>query len=221
MMYCKNCGIHFRGKYGRCPLCKGELTGTPEKDGNVFPVIPPRRKTGRPLLIWLAFGSVAAAAVSTAVNLILPSGGWWFLFVLGGVGSLWLSLALVLKKKRNIPKTILWQVGLLSVLAFVWDLFTGFRGWSLDYVFPILCTGSMTAMAVIAKVRKLDIQNYILYLIIDCVFGLLSFALLVTGRIRTVVPSAVCFASTIIFLAALLFFEGKALLAEIQRRFHL
>ncbi|WP_444641627.1 DUF6320 domain-containing protein [Caproiciproducens sp. R1] len=221
MMYCKNCGIHLPGKYGCCPLCKGKLTGTPEEAGNVFPMIPPRRETEQILLVWLAFGSVAAAAISTAINLILPSGGWWFLFVLGGIGSIWISLALVLKKRKNIPKTILWQVGLLSVLAFVWDRFTGFHGWSLDYVLPILCTGAMNAMAVIAKVRKLDIQNYILYLIIDCVFGLLSFTLLVMGKIHIIIPTLVCFVSTIIFLAALLFFEGKALLAEIQRRFHL
>ena len=221
MLYCKNCGIRLPGKYVRCPLCKGELTGSAEENGNVFPPIPPRRETGRSLLVWLAFGSVAAAAISMAVNLILPSGGWWFLFVLGGIGSVWLSLALVLKKRRNVPKTILWQCGLLSVLAFVWDLLTGFRGWSLDYVFPILCTGSMIAMAVTAKARKLNIQSYILYLVIDCVFGLLSFTLLVMGKIQVAIPSAVCFASTVIFLAALLFFEGKALLAEIQRRFHL
>lgn len=221
MLYCKSCKIRLPGKYCRCPLCKGELTGTPEENGNVFSVIPQRRETGRTLLIWLAFGSVAAAAISTAVNLVLPSGGWWFLFVLGGIGSIWISLALVLKKRKNIPKTILWQVGLLSVLAFAWDLLTGFRGWSLNYVLPILCTGSMVAMAVIAKVRKLNIQNYILYLIIDCVFGLLSFTLLAMGKIQIIIPSAICFASTVIFLAALLFFEGKVLLAEIQRRFHL
>lgn len=221
MLYCKSCKIRLPGKYCRCPLCKGELTGTSEGNGNVFSVIPQRRETGRTLLIWLAFGSVAAAAISTAVNLVLPSGGWWFLFVLGGIGSIWTSLALVLKKRKNIPKTILWQVGLLSVLAFIWDLLTGFRGWSLNYVLPILCTGSMVAMAVIAKVRKLNIQNYILYLIIDCVFGLLSFTLLAMGKIQIIIPSAICFASTVIFLAALLFFEGKVLLAEIQRRFHL
>lgn len=101
--------------------------------------------------------------------------------MLGGIGSIWISLGLVLKKRKNIPKTILWQVGLLSALVFVWDWFTGFHGWSLNYVFPILCTGTMIAMSVIAKVRKLNIQNYILYLIIDCVIGFLSFTLFGTG----------------------------------------
>ncbi len=105
-------------------------------------------------------------------------------------------------------------------MAYLWDLFTGFHGWSLNYVLPILCTCAMVAMSVIAKIRKLDIESYLLYLIMDCVFGILSFTLLVIGKTSVVIPSAICFASTIIFLAALLFFEGKTLFAELQRRFH-
>jgi hypothetical protein len=221
MLYCKNCRIRLPGNYKRCPLCQGDLAGEADGTGNVFPVIPPRVGADHALTVRLAFASVVLAAVCTAVNLILPSGGWWCLFVVGGIGSFWISLTLVLKKRKNIPKTMIWQVGVLTVLAYFWDRVTGFQGWSLDYVFPILCTSAMVAMSVTAKIRKLDIQNYILYLVLDCVFGILSFALLVMGKITVMIPTAVCFASTVIFLAALLFFEGKALLAEIQRRFHL
>ena len=220
MLYCKNCKIHLSGKYRRCPLCKGDLTGEAEAE-NVFPAVLPRTGTHHALFAWLAFGSVAAAAICIAVNLILPSGGWWVWFVVFGIICSWISLALVLKKKANIPKTVLWQVGVLSLLAYIWDRFTGSRGWSLNYVFPILCTSAMVAMSVIARVKKLDIQNYIFYLVIDCIFGVLSFTLLAVGRITEVIPSAICFASAIIFLAALLIFQGKALLSEVQRRFHL
>ena len=221
MLYCKNCKVHLSGKYVRCPLCKGDLAGETDQADTIFPPDPPRVETNHALLTWLALDSVAAAAVCIAVNLIFPSGGWWFMFVVFGIVSFWISLALVLKKRTNIPKTVLWQVGLLSVLAFIWDRFTGSRGWSLNYVLPILCTSAMVAMSVIARVKKLNIQNYILYLVIDCVFGILSFTLLAVGIVTEVIPSAICFASTIIFLAALLIFQGKALLAEIQRRFHL
>lgn len=209
------------GKYQRCPLCQGDLTGEADQNGSRFPNLPLRAEVNHVFLAWLAFGSAAVTAVCIAVNLIFPAGGWWFLFVLGGVCSSWISLMLVLKKRKNIPKTILWQVVILSLLAFLWDWFTGFRGWSLNYVLPILCTCAMIAMSVIAKIRKLDIQDYILYLVIDFVFGILSFALLVMGRIQVIIPSAICFAATIIFLAALLSFEGKALYGEFQRRFHL
>lgn len=220
MLYCKSCKIRLLGKYRRCPLCKGDLSGEADAE-NVFPTVLPQMETHHALFAWLAFGSAAAAAVCAAVNLILPSDGWWCGFVICGIISSWISLALVLKKKANIPKTVLWQVGILSLLAYVWDRFTGSKGWSLNFVLPILCTSAMVAMSVIARVKKLNIQNYIFYLVIDCVFGILSFTLLAAGKITEVIPSAICFASTVIFLAALLIFQGKALLAEIQRRFHL
>ena len=221
MLYCKNCNVHLSGEYARCPLCQGHLTGEADRGENVFPAVPPGAQVPHALLARLAFGSVVAAAACIAVNLILPSGGWWFLFVVGGILSLWISLALVLRKRRNIPKTILWQVGALSLLGYLWDLSTGFQGWSLDYVLPILCTSAMVAMTVIAKARRLEIQDYIFYLAIDCVFGVLSFTLLAAGKIGETIPSAVCFASTLVFLAALLLFQGKSLRAEFQRRFHL
>lgn len=220
MLYCENCKVRLQGKYARCPLCQGDLTGAEDPGENVFPVVLSRAQKYRRLLTWLALGSVVASAVSVAVNLVIPSGGWWSLVAIGGILSFWISLALVLKKRMNLPKTILWQVGVLSLLAFFWDRFTGFQGWSINYVLPILCTSTLVAMFVIAKIGKLEIQNYIFYLVVDCIFGILSFALLAAGKITVVVPSAVCFATTIISLAFLLLFQGKALAAEMQRRFH-
>lgn len=221
MLYCKNCKISLPGNYKRCPLCKGELTGKAEEYGNAFPTIRPSDAAEHRLLNFLAFCSVAGTAVCTAVNLALPASGWWFQFVIGGVCCFWICFLLVLKKRKNLPKTILWQVGILSLMAYLWDWFTGHQGWALNYVFPILCTGAMVAMFVIGKVRKLNIQDYILYLVIDCIFGILPLTLLLTGKLSVILPSAICFAAAVIFLAELLLFEGKSLLAEIQRRFHL
>jgi hypothetical protein len=79
----------------------------------------------------------------------------------------------------------------------------------------------MLALTVVARVRSLDIQDYILYLMISCVFGIISFVLILTGAVRVVIPSAINFCAAVVFLAFLLFFEGKALWAEIQRRLHL
>lgn len=221
MLYCKNCRVRLPGKYDRCPLCQRDLTGHAEESGNVFPIISSPKSTHRSILAWLAFASVAASAICAAINLVLPEGGWWFLFVAGGIGSFWITLAVVLKKGKNIPKTILWQVILLSILTYSWDLLTGFHGWSLNYVLPILTTCAMVAIFAIAKARRLDIQDYIFSLILVSVFGLLSFILLILDRISVVIPTAICFASSIIFLASLLSFESKALIAEMQRRFHL
>lgn len=222
MLCCEHCQVSLPGEQNRCPLCQNKPVGTPDSSGNRFPNLAQSRPTvSRLLLAWIAFGSVCAAAICMTVNMIMPAGGWWSLFVIAGIASLWIDLAIVFKKRKNLPKNILWQVAAVSLIAFLWDLLTGLKGWSLDYVLPILCSCAMIAMTVVAKARKLDIQDYILYLVIDCILGIVCFILILTGTVHVVIPSAVSFSASVVFLAFLLFFEGKALWAEIQRRLHL
>jgi hypothetical protein len=160
-------------------------------------------------------------AICITVNITVPAGGWWSMFVLAGVVSLWVDFAVVLKKRKNLPKSIIWQVIAVSLIAFLWDLFTIYKGWSLEYVLPILSASAMLALTVVAKAQRLDIQDYILYLMIACIFGIVSFVLILTGMVRVVIPSAINFCGALVFLAFLLFFEGKALWAEVQRRLYL
>lgn len=221
MLRCEHCQVDLPGEQNRCPLCQNKPAGIPDSTDSRFPHLPQSQRTtvGR-ILAWGAFGSACVVAISTTINLIMPAGGWWSLFVVAGIASLWIDFAIVLKKRKNLPKNILWQVAVVSLIGFIWDRSTGFNGWSLDYVLPILCSCAMIAMSVIAKVRRLDTQDYILYLVIDCVLGIVSFVLILTGMVHVVIPSAISFGVSIIFLAFLLFFEGKALWAEIQRRLH-
>lgn len=222
MLRCEHCQVDLPGKQNRCPLCQNKPSGTEDSSGSRFPSLPESRLTvSRILMVWSAFITFCAASICISINLILPDGGWWSLFVLAGIASLWIDFALILLKRKNLPKNILWQVAVVSLIAFLWDIFTGFRGWSLNYVFPILCSCGLVAMTVVAKARRLDIQDYIMYLVIDCVLGIVSFVLILTDAVRIVIPSAISFGLSIIFLGFLLFFEGKALWAEFQRRLHL
>lgn len=220
MLHCDHCAIDLPGTPKLCPLCQSKPSGSPDESGNRFPSLPSRR-IDRRLLAWMVFGSISVAAICVTINLILPAGGWWFLFVLAGIGSLWVEFLIMLKKRDNLPKSILWQVAVVTLIACIWDWLTGFKGWSVDYVLPILCTCAMVSMTLIAKIRRLHIQDYVLYLVIDCILGMVSFVLILTGSVRIVTPSAICFGASVIFLASLLSFEGKALWEEFQRRLHL
>ncbi|GHU93550.1 hypothetical protein FACS1894208_03200 [Clostridia bacterium] len=222
MLRCEHCRVELPGEQTRCPLCQNKPGGTPDGSESRFPrLIGARQKISRTLLAWAAFVSVCAAAVCVTVNMIVSTERWWSLFVIAGIASLWIDIGLVLKKRKNLPKSILWQVVAVSLIAFLWDLLTGYAGWSLDYVLPILSSAAMFAMTVVSKARKLDIQDYISYLLISCILGIVSFILILTGAVSVVVPSAISFGASIVFLAFLLFFEGQALWEEIQRRLHL
>ncbi len=220
MKSCPRCGVTIRQNPARCPLCQGDLSGGAE-EVRVFPVVQSVRRRHRVLLRLMIFGTIVAAVICGAINLSFPSGGWWSLFVAAGLASFWLSFAFVASKRGNIPKAILWQVAIISFLAVAWDFATGYHLWSLNYVVPILCTCAQGAMAVSARILRLEIQDYILYLVLDSLFGIIPLAFILLDVVNVVLPSAVCVAVSIISLSALWVFEGAALRAELRGRMHI
>ena len=139
MKYCEKCRVSVPGDLHTCPLCQGDLSGLGEAGRTAFPVLPASQSLHKGLLRLIGLGTIAAAAVCIAVNLSLPQSGWWSVFVVAGVISFWLTFWMVVKKRGNIPKAILWQVGLISALALLWDWWTGGRlSWSVDFVIPLL-----------------------------------------------------------------------------------
>jgi len=170
-------------------------------------------------LLFLA--AAAAAAVCGAVLLCAPRYSWPALSVLGGVGSGCLSVGIAVRKRKKPFKAVFWQICVLSVLAVAWDYGTGFRGWSLDFVLPILYACTMLAMAVTARLLRLQVQDYLVYLMMDILLGLLPLLLLVSGALRAAYPAAVCVSVSLILLAVLVLFEGPALRGELRRRLHL
>lgn len=220
MLYCDKCKISLTGAHKQCPLCQADLTGAPETTGTELPAFPLGEGPHYVLLRLIALATVAAAAVCVAVNMSV-GGDWWSAFVVSGIASLWLTFGVVVKKKENLTKSILWQAFVISLLALAWDWWTGFHGWSIDYVLPILLTCSLIAMSVTARLMRLRVEDYILYLVLDGLCGLIPLILVLSGAVNVVYPSAVCVAASVIFLAALLLFEGKALRDEMVRRLHL
>jgi hypothetical protein len=143
------------------------------------------------------------------------------MFVIAGLASLWLSFLTINRQWWNIPKNIFLQLFVISILVFLWDIFTGFNKWSIDFVIPILFSCSMIALAVFAKVRKLKVEDYIIFLVIISVISIFSLLLIIFHAVSIIYPAMICFTLSIISLAFLLLFEGRALLHELQRRMHL
>lgn len=54
----------------------------------------------------------------------------WFWFAAAGSFCAWLVVMVAYTKRRNILKNEMWQLLLITVIAVLWDIFTGWRGWS-------------------------------------------------------------------------------------------
>ena len=219
MKYCNNCNVSVVGKRKICPLCQGRLTGDKAQE-EVFPKISFVYREHTMFFKVMMLISIIIGTLSLGLNILLPSTGAWSLFVLGGLGSVWASLITAINQRKNIPKNIVYQVMTISVIGLLWDLLTGWRGWSINYVIPLVCIFAMISMAIISKIRKLHIEDYILYLIIDGLFGIVPIIFIILGFLDVLYPSVICIATSIISLSTIIIFEDKSLIAEIKRRLH-
>ncbi len=219
MLTCEKCGVRVIGSSPRCPLCQGPLTG--EAVADVYPDIPLAGKPHRLLLRLLALATVIAAVVCAALLLCLPEHRAAALAVLAGLASGWLTVGIAVKKRGKPLKAVFWQVCVLSLLVLAWDRGTGGRGWSLDLVLPILYICTMLAMALIARILRLRAADYLLYLVLNILLGLVPLLLLLCGVLRLVYPAVICAAVSTVLLAVLILFQGPALRDELLRRLHL
>ena len=209
MLYCKNCGVFVEGNPEHCPLCQGELEGKAES-GATYPQIAPK-KSFFSLSVKSAVMLTAAAVVICAVTyyrITRVPFGWW-VYVAAGAASFWFSFSVAVKRRGNIAKSIFFTTLAAAIISILWDLGTGWKAWSLNFVLPIASLSAMLAMAVIARIQNLPIEQYIYYLILDIIFGIIPLILIICG------------AASVLSLCALLIFNGKALKAEIIRRTHM
>ena len=223
MKNCAKCKVTVTGAGTRCPLCQGGLqeNGEPDVRGAIFPNIPDTLHKHSLFFRILILVSVAAVVICGVINLILPEHGWWSLFVLAGVVCGWISLAVAFHYRRNVPKSILYQVVVVCVLTTLWDYWTGWHGWSIDYVIPITCVVAMLVLAITARVFKLNLGSFIMYFTISALFAIVPVIFYVRGMLQVVYPSLICVAGSIISLAALILFEGDNMRKELKRRLHL
>ena len=220
MRYCRNCNVYIREEHDKCVLCENKLEGSKGKSENIFPEIPPFYESHLALRIMM-FISIVALVVSFSINIIFPSKiNWPILFMLAVI-SIWVGLIIIVQKRYHIPKKIIWQVIIVSILAVFWDYQTGWRGWSLDYVIPIACVSAMIIMYITAKIMKLSVSDYVTYIFLAGIFGIIPVLFIVFNLVDTVYPSIISIGCSIILLSAIFIFQGKEIKLEITKRMHI
>lgn len=221
MQFCNRCKVKITGNKHFCPLCQGELEGEGEVQSEIFPKTKPKVAPDFLFLRLITFGAIALAVVSAALDVMIPTSVHWSLPVIGGVACAWVALAIAVTKKHNILKNIVWQLFIGTPIAVLWDVFTGMNGWSLDYVIPCACVAAMLTMGILARIMKIPSKEFIIYLVMDAVYGIVPLIFLLTGIINVTFPSVICVACSIISMAALLLFKGRVIKSEITKKLHL
>lgn len=221
MLHCENCKVLIKGDHKVCPLCGGIVLEKEESNEEVFPYIPTIYQEFNLFIRTMILISICAVIISFAVNAIFTRESRWSFLVAAGILCMWISMFFIIRKKNNIPKTIVWQVALIGILSVLWDRSMGWRGWSIDYVIPAVCVGAMIVMAISAKLLKIGVRDLIIYLFVDGIFGFVPIIFLLFGGLHVHYPSVICVAASAISLSALILFEGDNMKAELNKRMHI
>ena len=176
------------------------------------------KKENQRIVQTFSFLCLAIAVACGMINFMTAGMLNWFWFAGAGCACAWLVVMVAYFKRRNILKNEMWQLLIISVIAIFWDWFIGWRGWSVDFVLPFGALAVQFSIPVIAKVNRLEREEYLFYLIQAGVAGLIPIVLVWTGIVRLVYPSVVCAGISFLTVAALFIFCLKDTLQEFHKK---
>ena len=148
---------------------------------------------GKKVLQIFTFCCIAAIVISMMTDIIISPGVHWSVFVAAGCATMWLTMAVGYVKRFNLLKNAAWQLLIMSGICVLWDLGTGWRGWSVNIGIPDICLLIQVVMLIISRIRSLSPREYMIYYVMAAVYSMiLPLILLVTGVIHYRTPSVIC-----------------------------
>ena len=176
------------------------------------------RKADKKILQSFTFVCIAVAVICSMINYMMDDALNWSWFAIAGCTCAWLVVSVAYKKRRNILKNEMLQLILVTLLGVGWDLYTGWHGWSLDFLFPFGALAVLGSIPVIAKVRHLEQAEYLFYLIQAAMAGCIPAVLVWTGLVHIHAPSIFCAGISFLVLAGLFLFQQKDTLREFRTK---
>ena len=181
-----------------------------------------REKPSRAALMGLrifTFTCTAAVVLCWMLDYLLTPGTWWAGYVTGGVFCTWLLIMVGFRKRKNPLKNGMWQLTIVSAGSVLWDIFTGWLGWSVDYVIPLAALVTLLSMVIVSAACRMEAAEYLFYLAQAGAFGLIPFILLAADVVSVPYPSVICAGVSLLFLLGLVIFKGKEFVREIKKKF--
>lgn len=219
MTRCDACAVEVEGLWTACPLCAGPLTGQAAPDP--FPAVPlefSRRRVLRALFLTslaLILASFLAQLFFNRVSISALRAVWL------GIASMWLVVLMAVRKRRNVAKGTVYLVVLVCLVSTYWDYLTGWHGWALAYVVPIVCGSAIIAVLITVHLMRMAVGEHIVYSGLTVLLGLVPILFLFLGWVTPQLPSAICGALSCLALVVLQIIGGSAVRPELAKRLHL
>ena len=220
MNKCKKCNVVILDDTDRCPLCKHVLESDGIPGESRYPDAIATARKFRFVENLVLFISIVAECLLIAINFQVDREVAWSL-VIGIIllyGNVVLRMA-ILGKSGYLAKTVC-LVLLAIVMLLGIDYLTGYRRWSLDYVFPGGIIAIDLALFILILINRRNWQSYMMLQIFLILMSMIA-VILAGVKVITFPYPAFCAlaASSFLFLGTLIIGDVRAR-TELKRRFH-
>ena len=218
MKKCPHCQSDIQGDWEYCPLCRHELIKLePNGERDPFPKVPLSFNRRKALYLLTSY-SVVLVFLFFLLETFQPAEIKRTEYVVLALMSLWLVVLILIRKRRNIAKGIVYLILSFSLLSLYFDYLSGWEGWSLTYAIPLVCSTSLIAMFIAVRVVRLEVEDYVLYLQLAALLGFIPLFFLIFGGISVVWPSWVSVFLSALMLISVFIKHHAAIFSELKKR---
>lgn len=221
MKVCKNCQVTVKGDWTICPLCNEPLFGeNTEKKQTALKNVSLRFSRKKLIRTFILI------SLLVIVLYFIVQGIWDFEFfglkyVLFGLIITWLSSLILIRKRRNIVKGMVYLMIFFSLLSLYFDYGYGVgSGWSITFVIPIVSISVLMAMIIFVNLVDLKIGDYVLYLELTAILGVIPLLFLIMDWVAHPLPSLTSVILSVIVFTVTFIKHRTKIKNELEKRFY-
>lgn len=218
MLKCENCQVEIKGYWDQCPLCHQDLEGRDKAVSSSYPDIPLKFSYQR-ISKWLISLSIVIIVLTLIAEMIIWQGNiQWLQGALFGIVTMWLVVLTIVRKRRNLAKSLLYLLVILSLLSVYLDYLIGWSAWSTTFAVPIICSATIIGMFLSAQLTRMRSEDYILYLATAGLFGLVPIVFIVSNWVTTIIPASISIGLSSLMLFLIIILKGTEIREELKKR---
>lgn len=217
MNHCPRCQLGVKGDWEECPLCGTSLEIGKGRVPSPYPDVPLKYNRQKGTKIML-LASLAIIFVTFLVGLIWRGRIQTLQAALFGIMTMWLAALIIVRKRRNLTKSILYLLISLSLICVYFDYLDGWTGWSTTLAVPIICGASLVAMVLTVRFVKMKPGDYVLYVLASSLLGLIPALFLVLDWVQNPIPAWISIGLSAAILLTVLIRRWREIRDELQKR---
>ena len=219
MKTCCKCHIRVGGDAEFCPLCQCPLTG--EDEAPNWPKTVPAAWKMAMFYKIVAFLLLAGVVVCVTVDFRTEGALHWSVLVAVCVLVFLTLLRSWMRHFQSMPRLLFQVLVAVSAVTLLADWYTGWHGFSLDLVIPVLCTVTLILNFILSFVPGRMAENGLVYLLMNIGVGVVPYLLLFLRPAGHPLTWLICLVVSILTFLGLVVFRGQILAEEFHKRLHL